>query len=60
MKKTMQRKLTVTNFTMICRKTQHKETKDSLMRGPKMLVIMEILNSNKKKCHVFPKNLHFS
>ena len=44
----MQRKLMVTNFTIICRKTQDKETIDSLMRAPKMRVIMEILNSNKK------------
>ena len=48
----MQTKLMVTNFTIICRETRDKETVANLMRAPKLQVIMEILNSNKKKFHV--------
>ena len=35
-------------ITLICRKTQDKETIASLIRAPKMGVIVKILNSNKK------------
>ena len=47
----------ITNFTIILRTTQDKEVTASLMRAPNMQVIMEILNSNKKKIHVLLKNL---
>ena len=50
----MQRDL-VTNFTIICRKTQDRN--DSLIRALEMRVIMEILNSNRKTFYVLPKNL---
>ena len=53
----MQRKLMVTNFTKIRQMTEDKETIASLMRAPKMQVIMEILNCNKKKFHVLLENL---
>ena len=56
----MQKKLMLANFIIICRKTQDKETTDSLMHAPKMRVITEIFNSSKKKCHVFLKNLRSS
>ena len=39
----------VTNFIIICQKTQDKGTIASLMRALKMRIIMGILNSNKKK-----------
>ena len=52
----MQRNLII-NFTIICRKTQDKETIASLIRAPKMRVIVEILNSNKKTFYVLPNNL---
>ena len=55
----MQRKLMVTNFTIIFPKTQDKETIASLMRAPKMPAIMEILNSNKKKFHALLKKSEF-
>ena len=55
--KIMRRKLIVTNFTIISRKTQDKETIASLMRTPKMQVILEILNSNLKKFHALLKDL---
>ena len=44
----MQRNL-ITNFTIICRKTQDKETIASLIRARKMGAIVETLNNNKKK-----------
>ena len=53
----MQTKLMVTNFTIICRETRDKETVANLMRAPKLQVIMEILNSNKKKFHVLLEKL---
>ena len=46
----------VTNFTIICQKTQDKGTRASLMRALKMRIIMGILNSNKKKIHVLLEN----
>ena len=52
----MQRNLII-NSTIICRKTQDKETIASLIRAPKMRVIVEILNSNKKTFYVLPNNL---
>ena len=55
----MQRNL-ITNFTIICRKTQDKETIVSLIRALEMRVIMEILNSNRKTFYVLPKNLRSS
>ena len=58
--KMMQRMFMVTKFTIICRKTEDKETIASLRRVPKMIVIMEILYSNKKKFHVLLKNLRSS
>ena len=58
--KMMQRNL-VTNFTIICRKTQdNKKTIANLIRTLKMRVIIEILNSNKKKFYVLPKHLRLS
>ena len=47
----------VTNFTIICRKIQDKETIVSLIRALKMQVIIEILKNNKKKIYSLPKNL---
>ena len=58
--KMMQRMFMVTKFTIICRKTEDKETIASLRRVPKMIVIMEILYSNKEKFHVLLKNLRSS
>ena len=52
----MQRNM-ITNFTIICRKTQDKKTIASLIRAPKMTVIVEILNSNKKTFYVLPNKL---
>ena len=52
----MQRNM-ITNFTIICQKTQDKETIASLIRAPKMRVIVEILNSNKKTFYVLPNKL---
>ena len=46
----------VTDFTIIRRKTEEKEAIASLMRAPKMQVIMEMLNSNKKKFQVLLEN----
>ena len=48
--KWIQAKLMVTNFTIICQKTQDEETIASLILAPKMQVIMEILMGNKKTC----------
>ena len=45
--KMMQRNL-ITNFTIICRKTQDKEIIASLIRAPKIGVIVEKLSSNKR------------
>ena len=50
------KKSMVTNFTIICRKSQDKESIASLMRVPKMRVIMHILSSN-NKFHALQKNL---
>ena len=44
----MMQKNLITNFTIICRKTQDKKTIASLTHAPKMGAIVETLNSNKK------------
>ena len=46
------KKVNVTQLYHNCRKTQDKETIASLMRAPKMQVIMKILNSCNKKFHI--------
>ena len=63
----MHRKLMITNFTIICRKAQDKETLVSLIGAPTMQVMMKILNlrqqmttTTKKKFHVLQENLCLS
>ena len=63
----MHKKLMITNFTIICRKTQDKETIVSLIGAPTVQVIMKILNLRqqmaktiKKKFHVLQENLRLS
>ena len=55
----MQRNL-ITNFTIICRKTQDKETIASfLIHAPKMGAIVETLKSKKEKVLRPPKKSAF-
>ena len=55
----MQRKLMVSNVTIICRKTQENKTTDSLMRSPKMRLMMEDTQQQQENISRPPKKSTF-